>query len=32
MYLNDVYTTAVHFKKQADATGFKPSPCAAKQF
>ena len=32
MYLNDVYTTAIHLKKQADATGFKPTPCASKQF
>jgi len=32
MYLTDVYTTAMHLKKQADATGFKPTPCASKQF
>jgi len=32
MYLTDIYTTAVHFKKQADATGFRPAPCASKQF
>ena len=32
MYLTDVYTTAIHFKKQADATGFKTTPCTSKQF
>jgi hypothetical protein len=32
MYLTDIYTTAVHFKKQADATGFKPTACTSKQF
>jgi hypothetical protein len=32
MYLTDTYITAIHLKKQADATGFKASPCTAKQF
>jgi hypothetical protein len=28
MYLTNSYETAVHFKKQADATGWNPKPCS----
>jgi hypothetical protein len=29
-YLNTPYITSVHFKKQADATGWDPSPCSSR--
>lgn len=29
-YLTDAYLTSTHFKKQADATGWSPSPCTAR--
>ena len=29
-YLNQPFMTSVHFKKQADATGWNPTPCSAK--
>jgi hypothetical protein len=29
-YLTDAYLTSTHFKKQADATGWNPSPCTAR--
>ena len=29
-YLNQPFVTSTHFKKQADASGFSPSPCAAR--
>jgi hypothetical protein len=29
-YLNEQMRTAVHFKKQADASGWKPTPCSAR--
>ena len=30
MYLTQPYLTATHFKKQADASGWNPTPCAAR--
>ena len=30
MYLNEPYLTTTHFKKQADAAGWSPSPCSAR--
>jgi hypothetical protein len=30
MYLTEPMITAAHFKKQADAAGWNPSPCAAR--
>lgn len=30
VYLTQPYLTAIHFKKQADATGWNPSPCSAR--
>jgi hypothetical protein len=30
-YLASPYETSVHFRKQADATGWKPTPCSVKQ-
>ena len=29
-YLNTPYITSVHFKKQADATGWDPQPCSSR--
>jgi len=30
MYLNQPFITSTHFKKQADASGWNPTPCAAR--
>ena len=30
MYLNQPYLTSTHFRKQVDASGWSPTPCAAK--
>jgi hypothetical protein len=30
MYLNQPFITSTHFKKQADATGWNPTPCTAR--
>ena len=30
VYLTEPYLTSVHFKKQADASGWNPSPCSAR--
>ena len=30
VYLTEPYLTSVHFKKEADASGWKPSPCSAR--
>src|SRR5947209_1078523 len=30
MYLNQPFLTSTHFKKQADASGWNPTPCAAR--
>ena len=29
-FLNQPFITSTHFKKEADASGWKPSPCSAK--
>jgi hypothetical protein len=29
-YLTEPFLTAAHFKKQADATGWNPTPCSAR--
>ncbi|MDP9054059.1 MAG: hypothetical protein M3N93_07110, partial [Acidobacteriota bacterium] len=29
-YLTQPYMTATHFRKEADASGWKPSPCSAR--
>ena len=29
-YLTEPYMTSTHFKRQADAAGWKPSPCSAR--
>jgi hypothetical protein len=30
VYLNQLYLTSTHFRKQADAAGWNPTPCSAR--
>jgi hypothetical protein len=30
VYLTEPYLTSTHFKKEADASGWKPSPCSSR--